>query len=473
MKMVKQYLSYAAGAFGHDAFYATLSTYFMMFVTSQLFNTSDAGFNDKMIGWVTGLIVALRVVEIIFDPVIGGVVDNTRTRWGKFKPWLVVAGLISSVLLIVIFTDFGGLNVSHPVLYIILFGIVFITLDGFYSFKDVAFWSMLPALSLDSKKREKFGTIARFGSTLGQQGVQIVVIPLVTFFSLIFLVSHAETKTGWFWFAVVIAVVAYGGVLLTVFGTKEEDNIVRQNTEKAGIKAIFTAVAKNDQLMWQALSYFLFALAYVSTNSMLLYYFKYVMGAGDKFYLVGIFTAIEGIVAVSIFPTLSKFFSRRTIFTTGAIIMLIGYALFLFSANSLPLVLTAITLFFSPYPILFLVVLMTITDSVEYGQWKLGIRNESVTLSLRPLIDKLAGAFANGIVGVAAVAAGMTGSAKPEDITDAGMQSFNLFMFYIPIALIIISVLIYWFKVTLTEKKHAEIVRQLEERLRKEEAEKK
>ena len=103
----------------------------------------------------------------------------------------------------------------------------------------------------------------------------------------------------------------------------------------------------------------------------------------------------------------------------------------------------------------------------------MGIRNESVTLSLRPLIDKLAGAFANGIVGVAAVAAGMTGSAKPEDITDAGMQSFNLFMFYIPIALIVISVLIYWFKVTLTEKKHAEIVRQLEERLRKEEAEKK
>lgn len=291
-------------------------------------------------------------------------------------------------------------------------------------------------------------------------------------FSLAFVGSHAETKTGWFWFAIVIAVVAYLGVMLTVWGTKEEDNIIRKNTEKSGIKAIFTAVAKNDQLMWQALSYFLFALAYVSTNSMLLYYFKYVMGAGDKFYLVGIFTAIEGIIAVAIFPTLSKFFSRRTIFTTGAIIMLVGYALFLFSSNSLPLALLAITLFFSPYPILFLVVLMTITDSVEYGQLKLGVRNESVTLSLRPLIDKLAGAFANGIVGIAAVAAGMTGSAKPEDITTAGMQSFNLFMFYIPIALIIISVLIYWFKVKLTEKKHAEIVRQLEERLRKEEAEK-
>jgi lactose/raffinose/galactose permease len=196
------------------------------------------------------------------------------------------------------------------------------------------------------------------------------------------------------------------------------------------------------------------------------------MGAGDKFYLVGIFTAIEGIIAVAIFPTISKYLSRRTIFLSGAIIMLVGYALFLFSANSLPLVLLAITLFFSPYPILFLVVLMTITDSVEYGQWKLGIRNESVTLSLRPLIDKLAGAFANGIVGIAAVAAGMTGAAKPEDITSAGMQSFNLFMFYIPIILIVISVIIYWFKVTLTEKKHAQIVIELEKRLHEEEANK-
>jgi lactose/raffinose/galactose permease len=115
---------------------------------------------------------------------------------------------------------------------------------------------------------------------------------------------------------------------------------------------------------------------------------------------------------------------------------------------------------------------MTITDSVEYGQWKLGIRNESVTLSLRPLIDKLAGAFANGIVGIAAVAAGMTGAAKPEDITSAGMQSFNLFMFYIPIILIVISVIIYWFKVTLTEKKHAQIVIELEKRLHEEEANK-
>ncbi|WP_180368849.1 MFS transporter, partial [Oenococcus oeni] len=114
MKQIKQYISYAFGAFGHDAFYATLSTYFMIFVTSQLFSSSNHSLDDKMIGYITTMIVVIRLVEIAFDPLIGGVVDNTRTRWGKFKPWIMIGATISSIGLILIFTNFGGLNYSNP-----------------------------------------------------------------------------------------------------------------------------------------------------------------------------------------------------------------------------------------------------------------------------------------------------------------------------------------------------------------------
>lgn len=109
---------------------------------------------------------------------------------------------------------------------------------------------------------------------------------------------------------------------------------------------------------------------------------------------------------------------------------------------------------------------MTITDSVEYGQLVNGVRNESVTLSVRPLIDKLAGAASNGIVGIVAVVAGMTGSTKPSEITAAGVSQFNMFMFYIPIVLLIIAALIFYAKVDLTEAKHAEIVAELRKRLK-------
>ncbi|WP_234842419.1 MFS transporter [Bacillus hominis] len=76
--------------------------------------------------------------------------------------------------------------------------------------------------------------------------------------------------------------------------------------------------------------------------------------------------------------------------------------------------------------------LMTITDSVEYGQWKNGTRNKAVTLSIRPLLDKIAGALSNGIVGFVAVAAGMTGNATAADITAQGVSTFHLYAFYLP-----------------------------------------
>ncbi len=180
---MKKYLSFAAGAFGHDAFYNTLSLYFVMFVTSQLFATSDQAFNTRMIGYVTILMTIIRVVEIAFDPMIGGAVDNTSTRWGKFKPWLLIGTLTASVMLALIFSSFGGLATNKPMLYLVLFGIAFLTLDVFYSFSDIALWSMLPALSMDSKERTRFGTVSRFGSTLGAQSVIIIIVPAVTLIS--------------------------------------------------------------------------------------------------------------------------------------------------------------------------------------------------------------------------------------------------------------------------------------------------
>ena len=141
-KMIQR-VSYALGAFGHDTFYVTLSTYFMVFVTSEMFAGTDKATTARMIATVTSLVVGIRLIEIVFDPLIGGIIDNTRTKYGKFKPWLVIGGLVSSFLLIFLFTNFFGLATHNTTLFIILFTIVFVLLDSFYSFKDIAFWSMI------------------------------------------------------------------------------------------------------------------------------------------------------------------------------------------------------------------------------------------------------------------------------------------------------------------------------------------
>lgn len=467
MKHLKEYTAYASGALGHDAFYATLSTYLTLFVTSQLFTTSNNSFNQRMITSVTVLIMGIRILEVFCDPLIGGVVDNTKTRWGKFKPWIVGGAIVSALMLALIFTDFGGLAYNAPTVYLILFGIAFVILDIFFSFNDIAFWSLLPALSTSSKTRSLFGTVGRFGSTIGAQGVPMIIFPVIIFFSQLFSGTHGSTKTqsGWFGFAIVIGIVAVAGAIFTAVSTKEKDSLIRSETKKTHVKDVFRAIGENDQLMWQGLSYFLFALSYVVTNSLLAYYFQYVLGRTDKFFMIGVITTILGIISVVLFPSIELLIKRKAIYIGGICLMLIGYTMFLVAGTNLMLVYIVVGIFFFPYPMIFLAALMTITDSVEYGQWKNGTRNESVTLSVRPLIDKLAGALANGLVILAAVNSGMVGNAKPSSIAPAQLLKFKGFMFFAPMILLVVSAFIYLAKVKLTEKKHQEIVNALQAKL--------
>lgn len=454
-------LSYAFGAFGNDVFFATLSTYFIMFVTTHLFNTGNSAENDRMISYITLIIFVLRFVELIIDPFIGNAIDNTVTRWGKFKPWVVVGGTIGSIALIILFTNMGGINKSNPVLYLLLFGFVYITMDIFYSFKDIGFWSMIPALTLNSREREKTATLARIGSTIGGNLVGVVVMPLVLFFSM---KSNGGTgdSRGWFWFAVIVATVAWISSIVVGLGTKEIDSTLRQNKERTTFKQVFHILTHNDQLMWIALAYGLYTTGVTLVNSLELYYFTFILGNSSAFSILAGLNILTGLVAVALFPTLSDKLNRRKLFFWCIAIMLSGIILFSFAGGSLTLVLIAAELFALPQPLVFLVILMLISDSVEYGQLKLNHRDESLTLSVRPLLDKLAGAISNGAVGLTAVAAGMTTGATASSITPSGQLTFKIIMFGLPFIIVSIGAFVFYRRVTLTEDKHAEIVDQLE-----------
>lgn len=454
-------ISYAFGAFGHDIFYATLSTYFITFITSHLFNTGDAAQNNRMVLYITQIIAGLRIVELIIDPFIGNMIDNTKTRWGKFKPWVVAGGTISSLALLILFTDMGGLNKTNPVLYLIIFAFIYITMDIFYSFKDIGFWSMVPALSFSSEEREKTATFARIGSTIGANIVSVVIMPIVLFFSL-HRNGGAGDNRGWFWFAFIVALLGVLTVLAVAFGTHEIESDLRKNTEKTGFKDVLKVLTKNDQLMAIALSYVLYTTGISILNASELYYFTYIMGHAAQFSILGTINTVVGLLSVSLFPQLAGKLNRRNLFFACIAVMLCGIGLFSVAGTSLALVLLAAELFFIPQPLVFLVVLMIITDCVEYGQWKLGHRDEALTLSVRPLLDKFGGAISNLVIGAAAVAAGMTTGATADSITKAGIISFKLHVFALPFALIILSSLAFFFRVKLTEEKHAEIVEELE-----------
>lgn len=289
-------IAYTFGAFGNDVFYAAMSTYLINFITSHLFDTGDKTLNNHLVSAVTLIIMVLRIVELLIDPFIGNAIDRTKTRWGHFRPWVVIGGTVSSIALLALFSNMGGLTKTHPWLYLVIFAFLYIAMDIFYSFKDVGFWSMLPALSFDSREREKTATFARIGSSIGGSLVGVVVMPLVLFFSL---QSNGGTgdDRGWFWFGFIVAAVAFVTALAVGIGTREVDNKLRENKEDtAGVSAVFKMLVKNDQLMWVALAYLLYGVGINLVNALELYYFQYIMGDPKGFSLLQFINMFVGIL---------------------------------------------------------------------------------------------------------------------------------------------------------------------------------
>lgn len=458
-----QRIAYACGTFGHDVFYAMIGTYFMIFVTSNLFNSDNQTNDAYMIGIVTTIILVLRIAELFVDPFIGNIIDKTKTRWGRFKPWVLGGAVVAAVTLAMLFTDFGGLTVSNPTLYLVIFAVVYFIMDIFYSAKDVAIWSMIPALSFDSHEREVTATIARIGSVFGAQMVTVIVMPVVLYFS-VNQNGGAGDPTGWFAFACIGGGIATLGAIILGLGTHEQENALRENKEETSAKDVMKVLTRNDQLLWMAIAYLVYGIGINIVNNFNLYYFIYVIGDATKFSILGVINTVIGLLAVAAFPILTTKFSRRKLFFSSIAVMTAALVLYAMSGTNVTLALVAAGLFTLPQALIFLVVLMTITDSVEYGQLKLGHRDEAVCLCVRPLVDKFAGAVSSGIIGLAAIWVGMTGGASASGLTADNMMRLQIVMFAAPIVLMVVGALIYRAKVTLTEQEHARIVEELEEK---------
>ena len=459
-------VAYSFGNVGQSAFYNALSTYFIVYVTSSLFSGVDKSVATKLIGIITGLVVVIRIAEIFIDPLLGNIIDNTTTKWGRFRPWQFLAGAISSVLIVLVYTGLFGLVNVNTTWFIVLFVITFIVLDVFYSLRDISYWGMIPALSSDSHERSTYTALGSFGGSIGYNGLTIVVIPIVTYFSWVFTGKYVESQSGWTCFAIIVAILGILTVCSVAFGTKESTTTLRAKAEdNGGPLQAFKALAQNDQLLWVALSYLLYAIANVATTGVLIFLFKFILDNQAAYSLTGVIALVAGLVMAPLYPILNKRIPRRYLYLGGMISMIAGYVMLGIFSDNIIMVFVALVLFYVPGTLIQMTAILSLTDSIEYGQLKNGKRNEAVTLSVRPMLDKIAGACSNGIVGFIAVAAGMIGDATAADMTAANIGMFKVCAFYVPLGIIVLSLLVFLFKVKITEKMHDEIVEELETKL--------
>ncbi|MDR2799620.1 MAG: glycoside-pentoside-hexuronide (GPH):cation symporter [Bifidobacteriaceae bacterium] len=464
--LLTTFISYSFGGFGHDVLYAVMSTYLMTFLATQLFDEA----NTHWVVVITTTIMVLRIIELFVDPLIGGTIDKTRSKIGKFKPWILIGGAVWSLALIFLFTDMFSLPVNNPLFYVVVFSAVYLIMDFAFSFKDAAYWGMVSAIAIDSGTRNKLGTAARIGSVSGQAVVMIAAVPIIKFFSgssSLRVSSEAiGDKTGWFIFGLIGTILAFITCIIVAVGTKESKQAIRTQNDHIGIKQIFSTLAKNDQLMWIAGSYIFFCLAQLTTQILLLPYFTYVVGNADLYSGIGVINLVASFISVAIFPILTKFIGRKQLYIICIILMIVGMLLFLVSGSNVPIAYVGYLFFQFPYPILFLCVMLTIADTVEYGQWKNGTRAEAATLVVRVMCDKLGGAISNGVMGLVAIFCGIHAGATSETFAanPQNLINFKILMIGLPALFMLISAALYKTKVKIDEKMHEKIVKELEER---------
>ncbi len=167
MKNANKY-TYGLGTVGRDMVYTMISMYLMFYLTDVL------SLSTGVLWWVTAIIMAARVFDAFNDPIMGVVVDNTWTRWGKFKPWILTGALLVSVITVLLFVDFGLTGTS----FVVLFGVLYVSWGICYTMNDISYWSMLPTLSQDQREREQIGSIARICASVGLFAVVSLVVPI-------------------------------------------------------------------------------------------------------------------------------------------------------------------------------------------------------------------------------------------------------------------------------------------------------
>jgi len=444
-------VTFGLGTLGRDMVYAIVSM-FLIFYLTDIINLPK-----NIMWWVAGIILAARIFDALTDPLMGFIIDNTNTRWGKFKPWLVIGAISSPIFTILLFTDFG----LHGTAYIATFAIIYFMWGISYTTHDISFWSMLPTLSVNQKEREKIGSLARICANIGLFFVVVGIVPITKD---VLGAQFGSVQKGYFVFAIMISVFMAMGLCVTIFGVKET-GIVAAKKQSTPIRELFRIIYKNDQLFFTAVALSLFMIGYITTTSFGLYYFKYAYGDEGMF---SVFSAILGVSQLSglaLFPLFSKKFDRKTLFTGAIISMVAGYIIFFFAPVSTMLFIgIAGVLIFFGQAFIQLLMTMFVADSVDYGHWKLGKRNDSITFSLQPLIYKLGGAIGTGVVSAVILLSGIKDANTAADVTPEGLLMMKVAMFIFPMLCFVASYIVYRFKFKIDSKFYAQILTDLKER---------
>ena len=373
-------LGYGVGAIGLDLSYGMFYSYLSYYLSSVL------GLQEGFLLLITPL---ARIWDGINDPMMGTIVDNTRTKHGKYRPWILIGAICNAVVLFLLFTSFG---MSGLPLYIYI-GVMYVLWGMTNTMADIPYWSMVPSFTSEEKERNLVATVARSFSGIGQGIISILTPIICPLLSSGITDEKGYSASGFSRWAGICGVALVFFALVCVLITKEK-NVVYGEKKKFSLKQIFSVIKNNDQLVVFIVFAMLSNAGWYLTSSTAVYYFTDTLGNSKLQSLFQTIGTVGSVLGLLVVPVLTKWFSKRTTYTISLSTAIVGYALMLITGPILKLnvVIMDVCYILASVGVSSMFVSQTIflADIVDYGEYKNGERNESITFSMKGFLQKMA-----------------------------------------------------------------------------------
>ena len=452
----KEKFSYGLGAVGKDMVYMLSASYVLYYYQDIL------GVNAVAMGII---LMAARVFDAFNDPIMGVLVAKTKTKWGKFRPWLLIGTLLNAVVLYLMFAAPPALDGNGMVAYA---AIIYIVWGVTYTMMDIPYWSMIPAFTEGGKEREGLTTLARSCAGVGSAIITIITVKCVEILGNDPAApSGVNERLGFQWFALIVAVLFIVFILVTCISIKEKSTV---NMDTPSVGQMFKALLQNDQAMTVVVAIVLVNSAIYITSNLVIYFFKYDFGGEkwrDAYTLFNTFGGgIQILAMMLLFPLLRKFLSSLNIFYVSFAMAILGYISLLVLAFTN---MSSVYLLFIPGFFIFaangmLSVLTTVflANTVDYGELKNKRRDESVIFSMQTFVVKLASGVAALIASICLAVFNISeDTAQATQIADSSIVGLRMTMTVIPVIGLLAAVFYFHKKYSLTEQKVEEIAEKI------------
>lgn len=447
----KHKAAFGLGAVGKDIVYMLISGYLLYYYNAVL------GMSSVFIGT---MMMAARIFDAFNDPIMGIIVAKTKTKWGRFRPWILAGTALNAVTIYALYATPDSITGNTQKVWLTVF---YFAWGITYTLMDIPFWSMIPAITSPGKQRENLSSLARSCAGIGDAVPTVLTMVVVPFLSGSTII--ADYRIGFKWWALIIAVFFVVSELVCVFVVPEK---VDADMESHKITDMFRSLFQNDQAMTIVVSVILVYTAINIVGNLILYFFQYDVGDTDAY---SIFVAVcfaTQVIAMMCFPLLRRRYGKSQLFVSGFLIQIAGFVLILimsftnFYQNTSWMVLCLPGIFvYAGYGLLNVLLTIFLSDTVDYGEFKNGTREESVIFSMQTFTVKLASGLAVFIAGIIIDLVGLDTEVQFQ--TTATLNGLRLWMTVPSVILLIIGIAVYKKFYRLDEKKMKEISTHLKE----------